>query len=231
MLNISTQRFEAGVSNFEITGTRLEQEFLGEIKKDQYKEMAYLFLHKELTKKADNPDDEYLRILNIREKAREEFQTALDLSKRGKYIDFANSLKLAESCQVGNPENPTPFFAAALHKNVKDLFVDKYILKFFTAAGGSHLDVCHGIDAFFKLYNKENGEELAMASLDLTMNPNKTEAVKADILADIKIEDYSKYDPSKGNEKFDKNFFNDKIKDLSEIIAYALVEDYKKKNK
>ena len=51
MLNISTQRFEAGISKFEVTGTRLEQEFLGEVKKDQYKEMAYLFLHKELEKK------------------------------------------------------------------------------------------------------------------------------------------------------------------------------------
>lgn len=230
MLNISTQRFEAGVNRFEVTGTRLEQEFLGEVKKDQYKEMAYLFLHKELEKKADNPDDEYMRVLSIRDKSKEEFQNALDLSKRGKYIDFRNSVKLVEKCQTGDPENPRPFFAAALHKNVKDLFAEKYILKFFTATGGTHLDVCHGVDAFFKLYSKENGEELAMATMDLTMNPSKTEATKADILADIKTEDYSKYDPSKGNEEFDKNFFNDKIANLSQLVSYALVEDYKKRN-
>ncbi len=230
MLNISTQRFEAGVSKFETTGDRLEQEFLGEVKKDQYKEMAYLFLHKELRKKADNPDDDYMRILSIRDKSKEEFQTALDLTKRGKYIDFENSIKLVEKCQVGDPEKPRPFFAAALHKAIGEQFVDKYILKFFTATGGTHLDVCHGVDAFFKLYDKEDGEELAMATLDLTMNPNKTEANKADVLVDIAADDYAKYDPSQGNKEFDKNFFQEKIDNFSQLITYALVENYKKRN-
>lgn len=230
MRNISSQRFEAAVNKFDTTGTRLEVECLGEVKKDQYKEMAYLFLHKELSKKLDNPDDDFARILSIREKALEEFQTALHISQRGKYIDFENSVEMVEKCQVGDPEKPHPFMAAALYKNISEKFAEKYTLKYFTAAGGTHLDVFHGVDAFFKLYNKESGEELAMATLDLTINPNKTRVNKADVLVNIKIEEYGKYDSSQGNKEFDKKFFDEKIEDFSDQIKDALIDDYKYRN-
>lgn len=233
MLKISSQRFEAGTNRFEVNGTRLEQEFLGEVNKRKYKELAYMFLHKELSKKADNPDDEFMRILSIRDKAQLEFQNALDLSSRGKFIDVDDSFKLVEKCQIGDPEKPSTFFASTLYKKVKEYYAEQgeYVLKYFTAVGGTHLDVCHGIDAFFKLYDKESGDELAMASLDLTMNPNKTEPGKADVLADIKAEDYSKYDTSKNNEEFDKEFCENRIGDISNMVIYAMEEDKKKTKK
>lgn len=220
-----TNRIEKGRSSLENTGTRLEQEFIGEVDTTQYKELAYAFLHKEKAKEGETQDEKFERMLNLKEAAQKEFENTLDLADRSKYIDFKNSTKLVEQSQIGNPEKPTRFFAAALHNYVKNRFEEKYILKFFTATGGTHLDVVHGVDGFFKLYDKKSGEELAMATIDLTKNTAKDKA-RADVLISIDQDDLEKYDPSKNNKNFDKEFFNEKIAKYSETIIQALIENY-----
>jgi len=220
---------EKGRTSPDNTGTRLESEFIGDVDGTKYKKLAYEFLHKDEIKeemaKAKTPEEKFEQMIKIKEAAQKEFENALDLADRDKYIDFKNSVKLVEQSQLGNPEKPSRYFSGALYNHVKDHFADKYILKFFTATGGTHLDVGHGVDGFYKLYNKENGRELTMATLDLTGNASK-DMVRADVLVYIDQYDREKYDPSKNNKNFDKAFFNEKIEKFSEMIIRALIENY-----
>lgn len=220
-----TNKIERGRSSLENTGTRLEQEFIGEVDGTKYKELAYLFLHKNEMAKAETPEEKFEQMIKVKEAAQKEFENALDLAGKDKYIDFKNSVRLVEQSQLGNPEKPSKFFAASLLNYVKSRFEDKYILKFFTATGGTHLDVVHGVDGFFKLYNKESGQELAMATVDLTRNAMKDKA-RADVLISIDQDEREKYDPSKSNTNFDKKFFDEKIEKFSEMIVQALIENY-----
>ncbi|MFA6194587.1 MAG: hypothetical protein WC719_02470 [Patescibacteria group bacterium] len=223
--SFAINKIERGCSSPENTGTRLESEFIGEVDGVKYKELAYDFLHKENEVKAISSENQFERRMMIKEAAQKEFENALDLADKHKYIDYKNSVKLVEQSQLGNPERPSRFFSGALYKKVKERFEDKYILKFFTATGGTHLDVVHGVDGFFKLYDKENGQELAMATIDLTGNSNKNTA-RADVLISVGQYDREKYDPSQNNENFDKNFFDEKIEKFSEMITQALIENY-----
>jgi len=226
MFNAFTaEKIEKGRSSLENTGTRLEAEFLGEVDKTKYRELAYAFLHKTEIAQADTPEKKFEQMLKIKDAARKKFENALDLADKSKYIDFKNSVKLVEQSQLGNPEKPSKFFSGALYNYIKNRFEDKYILKFFTATGGTHLDVVHGVDSFFKLYDKESGQELAMATFDLTKNTSKDRA-RADVLVNIDGDDIEKYDPSNNNQEFDKKFFDEKVEKFSEMIIQALIENY-----
>lgn len=225
---VAFEKIEKAQSFPEKTGTRLEDEFLGDVDSNKYKELAYEFLHQETDEKIADPEEKFVKILKIREAAQREFENTLDLADRNKYIDFKNSLKLVEKCQIGNPEKPSQFFSRALYNNVKDHFEDKYTLKFFTAVGGTHLDVVHGIDCFFKLYDKESGQELAIATIDLTKRTGKEQA-KADMTFNINGEEQDKYDPSQNNKNFDKDFFNKKIDEFAEEIIDTLLDNYKRR--
>jgi hypothetical protein len=228
MFGLAVDKIERGRSSFENTGTRLENEFIGEVDATKYKERAYKFLHQEKFSETETPDEKFERILRIREAAQREFENALDFTDKSKYIDFKNSVKLVEQSQIGNPEKPSKFFPAALYNYIKDRFQDKYALKFFTATGGTHLDIVHGVDGFFKLYDKESNEELALATIDLTKNLSKDRA-RADVLINIDPVDEEKYDPSQNNKNFDKKFFDEKIKYFSEMIIQALIENYQRR--
>jgi hypothetical protein len=136
-------------------------------------------------------------------------------------------MALVEKCQIGNPEQPKQFFAQALYNYIKGRFNDKYVLKFFTAAGGTHLDIVHKIDCYFKLYEKENNKELSYATIDITGNESKDKA-RADVLLNIEQDEKDKYDPSQINKNFDKSFFDQKIKEFGEEIIKSLIENYQK---
>lgn len=220
---------EKGRTSPDNTGTRLESEFIGEVDGTKYKKLAYNFLHSEEIKeemaKAKTPEEKFGQMMKVREAAQKEFENALDLADRDKYIDFRNSVKLVEQSQLGNPERPNRFFSGALYNNIKKRFEDKYILKFFTATGGTHLDVVHGVDGFFKLYLKENGQELATATFDLTGNSSKNSS-RANVLIYVDPNEKEKYDTSLSNKRFDKEFFDSKIDEFSKMITEALVENY-----
>ncbi len=209
---------------YEKTGSNIEQAFLGSLQSSKYKEEAYKILHKNEIQNSDNPEKQFENLLKLKEAAQKSFQDTLELAEKKNYINFENSMKLVEKCQVGNPEKPSHLFSAALYKYIKSRFDDEYTLKFFTAVGGSHLDVVHGIDFYFKLYL--NDEEIAYATADITGRKTK-ESTKANVLINIDPEDMDKYDNSEVNKNnFDQEFFNSKIAEFGEEISQALLQSY-----
>lgn len=223
------KRIENSRGGYENTGSNLEQEFLGTVKPSQYKEMAYAAIHKSSLPDNATPDQKFASMIKIREQAQREFENTLALAKSDNYLNFRKSMELVEKCQPGNPESPSKFFSKALYDYIRSRFDDKYTLKFFTAVGGTHLDVVHKIDFYFKLYLKETQEELAYATIDITGRQTKDKA-RADVLLNINPDEKDKYDPSEVNSSFDKEFFEQKIAQFGEEICTAMVENYMKNN-
>lgn len=222
-------RIENSRKGYENTGSSLEQEFLGTIKSSQYKELAYASIHKDAVPETASPEVRFENMIKMKELAQKEFENTLALANKDNYINFKNSMALVEKCQVGNPENPSHFFSKALYNYIQERFNDKYILKFFTAVGGTHLDVVHKIDFYFKLYLKETKEELTYATIDITGRQSK-DKTRADVLLNIDPDEKDKYDPSQINDKFDKKFFDQKIAEFGEEICTAMIENYTKNN-
>lgn len=222
------KNFENAASRIENTGSRFEDQFIGTVNRHKYKEMAYDLLNK----KSDNfdslsKDDKFEEILKRREHATQEFENTLDFKE--KYISRNKAMELVEKCQTGDPEHPSRFFASKLYETIKNRFNgDELLLKFFTATGGTHLDVTHKIDCYFKLYLKKTGEEVACATLDLTQRSNKDTA-KANVLVNISPEDQERCDPSKNNDRYDPEFLDETINKLSEKILQALINDYRER--
>jgi hypothetical protein len=224
------ERWENAQDRASQSGSLLEADMIGLANGKHYKEEAYAALYPERCKleNLDN-DARFEKILKIREDAQAEFQDIQDFNK--KFVPLDRAMALVEKCQVGNPENPSRFFASQLYQAIKDRFVgDKYILKFFSATGGTHLDVSHGIDCYFKLYDKETGKELTRATIDLTQNSRK-DKTKADVLICIKDDDREKLDGSKNNELFDPEFLKKVITEETEKITDAMIENFQKNKK
>jgi len=216
-------------NQFGNTGSLLEEEFIGNVNSQKYKEMAYDFLHKnEADTSKLSKDEQFEQVLKRRELATQEFENTLDF--KNKYINRSNSMKLVEQCQVGDPEHPAKFFAKRLYDEVyKEVNKDQFILKFFTATGGTHLDVAHKIDCYFKLYLREDKKEVACATIDLTQRSGKDTA-KADVVMNISPESQEKCDPSKGNDQYDSKFFEETIAKISEKVVDSIINDYQRKN-
>lgn len=223
------ERYQIAENKVIENGRNFEQQTLGLINSRLYNEEAYATLYPERCN-LDNleKDERFEKILKIREDAQSEFQDKSGFNK--KRMPLNKAMELVEKCQTGNPEKPSYLFANKLYQAVKNRFVsDKYILKFFSAVGGTHLDVSHGIDCYFKLYDKNSGEELTRATIDLTQHP-KNDSTKSDVLIYISQEDTSKLDNSHGNHDFDMSFFEEMIEKEAEKIKDAMVENYQNQN-
>jgi len=99
----------------------------------------------------------------------------------GEYFNFRTSMAMVKESQpFADPSDPETPFANDLHASVAELLgLENYgQLKFYTAIS-SHLDFYHGVDAFFEL--DLGGGNTITATLDVTVNPNKT-AHKADVV-------------------------------------------------
>ena len=131
------------------------------------------------------------------------------LEKEGVYVPFHRAMEWAEEHQFGDPTDPDPRFANDLHATVAEKLgiEDLRRIKFFTAVGSS-LDFYHGIDAFFKI--EQAGKEIVV-TLDVTMNPNKGENYKADVVFYISAEGL---DPRDDREKY-----LEKINEVAEMIV------------
>ena len=223
------ERFELSENKVVANGHVFEEEMIGAANGRHYKEEAYATLYPERCRLNQlDKDQRFEKMLKIREEAQAEFQNILGFNKRTLPIEKA--MELVEKCQTGDPKNPSHLFAKKLYQAVKDKFVpDKYILKFFSATGGTHLDVSHGIDCYFKLYDKNNGKELACATIDLTQQPKK-DLAKADVLIYIATEDSSKLDNSRGNADFDPKFLEEIVEKEAEKISNVIVENFISRN-
>jgi len=224
----SLEKWESVQNSAVETGSLLEADMIGSADSKHYKEEAYAALYPERCKLNDlEKNERFEKILKIREDAQAEFQDVQSFNK--KFVPLDKAMELVEKCQVGNPENPSNFFASQLYKAVKDRFVnDKYILKFFSATGGTHLDISHGIDCYFKLYDKKTNQELTRATIDITQNPRKDQT-KSDVLIFINKENREKLDVSKNNDRFDPEFLKKVIEEETEKITYAMIENFQKK--
>ncbi len=225
-------RLEKTEAGFTENGHLLEEQLIGTINSRLYKQLAYTYLHREEIE-GDGLDitAKYERTLIAREKSESSFVTVMDFKKTEIPLNIA--MNLVEKCQTENPEAPKKIFSRKLLEGVKGGFEDKYIFKFFTASGGTHLDICNGIDGYFKLYDKETKKRLATATIDLTSNPNKINT-PADLLIYISKEDTFRLDNSRGNEKFDPAFLDELISKEKVRVINTLVNSFlerKEKNK
>ncbi|MEI7452335.1 MAG: hypothetical protein WCK37_04015 [Candidatus Falkowbacteria bacterium] len=227
-------RIDRASSYIERTGSVLEAEFIGGVDKDEYDKLAFEILRKdELARinKIEDKDEKIFQRFKAMEQAKNMFLSHHDYVAKDNYLGRQDSIELVEKTQKGDPENPKRFFIRSLLNAIKGRFDEKYTLKFFTAAGGTHLDVAHGIDGFFKLYDKDSGKELAMATIDLSGNKSKDKVKKADVLISINGDERDRYIPSAENKDFDKEFFNEKMEYFSEEIVNALITDYQNRYK
>lgn len=228
-------RIENFRSSFENIGSSMEEEFIGCVDKNKYRQLAYEYLFGNPAKEEADPDEKFAKIIKFKEDCDKYFEDFKSLFDKNAHINFKESMRLVEKSQIGDPENPRKFFARELLNALKNRFDDKYIIKYFTAAGGTHLDVKHKIDAFFKFYNKETEEEVCFVSIDLTTNPKKQDC-EADILINISNEDKGKFDNSRVNEDFDEDFVNEKILEYARGIEGSFdkkikIKNFKERNK
>lgn len=224
------EKWENAQNRASKSGSLLEADMIGLADGKHYKEEAYATLYPERCR-LDNleKDKRFEKILKIREDAQAEFQDLESFNR--KFVPLDQAMALVEKCQTGNPENPSHFFAHELYQAVKNRFVsDKYILKFFSATGGTHLDISHGIDCYFKLYDKETGQELTRATIDLTQNSRKDRS-KSDVLIYISDDDHERLDGSRGNDRFEPQLLKKIIEQETEKITNAMIENYQKNKK
>jgi hypothetical protein len=224
------ERWEKAQDRASKSSSLLEVDMVGTADVKHYKEAAYATLYPERCK-LDNLEntERFEKILKIREDAQAEFQDIDSFNKT--FVPLDRAMDLVEKCQTGDPENPSRFFAHELYQAVKNRFVnDKYILKFFSATGGTHLDVSHGIDCYFKLYDKETGNELTRATIDLTQNSRK-DKTRSDVLIYISDDDRERLDGSRGNDLFDPKFLKEVIEQETEKITNAMIENYQRNKK
>jgi len=115
------------------------------------------------------------------------------------YQKFDDSIEFVKKNQIGEPSDPSAWFANDLHATIaNEIGLEDYSqLKFYTAVG-SPLDKYHSIDGFFELQldPKNNPNDVARVTVDLTTNPNK-DKYRADLVIlvphdglDPKDEDY-----------------------------------------
>jgi hypothetical protein len=124
------------------------------------------------------------------------------------YLPYKKAMEAVKRMQPFDPSDPEPGFANDLHATIAErLKLEDYSrLRFFTAIS-SHLDIWHGVDAFFELDSKE---KKIIVTLDVTSNPNK-DSCKADVLVEI---------PSEGlDPKEDRIEYMEKIEEVADKVV------------
>ncbi len=109
--------------------------------------------------------------------------------KGAEYVPYREAFRMVKESQPFDPADPEPRFANDLHATLAEkLGLEDYSrLKFFTAVSKTHLDVFHGIDAFFEL-TLEDEHGAVVATIDITTRPK--EAWKADVLITVPDEGF-----------------------------------------
>lgn len=95
------------------------------------------------------------------------------------YSTRGSALNLIRDMQPFDPTDPEPDFANAVHYYIfEKMGIDAEQLRFYTAVG-SPLDKFHGVDGWFET---GDGNNMKMVTIDVTLNPNKSDGYKADII-------------------------------------------------
>ncbi|HRY52648.1 MAG TPA: hypothetical protein P5089_02220 [Candidatus Portnoybacteria bacterium] len=119
--------------------------------------------------------------------------------KQANSLPFREAVELTKKFQPGDPTNPQKDFAREMRLALAERLglesdAEMNRLKFYTSVGGP-LDA-HGIDGFFvfSYVDKEGRTKECAVSFDVTKNPNKDEAAKADLLIGGDVPDPSDAD-------------------------------------
>jgi hypothetical protein len=140
-------------------------------------------------------------------------------------LPFREAIELTKKFQPSDPTNPQKDFAREMRLSLAEKLnlesdEDMNRLKFFTSVGGP-LDA-HGIDGFFVFsYTDKDGRTKECAvSFDVTRNPKKDEATKADFLIGGDI-------PDPSDDGFNEKDYLEKIDDYAEKSAMIFQEKMK----
>ncbi len=149
---------------------------------------------------------------------REIFGKITELSHEKDYINYRNSVEIVKKSQSSeDPSDPDPSFANDLHATLAEqLQLEDYgSLKFYTAVG-SHLDVYHGVDAFFEIELERNS---IVVTMDVTIRPDASGKYKADVIF---------YMPKDGlDPKLDKKEYLAKVKNVAAALKKVIEEKQK----
>lgn len=222
--------FEFG--NYERDGRGLEFSYIGGVDKNTYNLLALKFLEDKNVKDIpSNEVEQFEEILKLKEKALTAFSDILDYHDM--YIGFKDSMALVEKSQIGDPANPQKTLPKLLLKTTKSVFSNNQIikLKFFTATGGTHLDVLAGVDCFIKMYDSSNDKEMALVTIDVTGRDKEDKNAKADIVISLKEDTLDSIDSTDKTGKVDENllkFINETSFEIAQLLAERYKETLKK---
>jgi|GEM_PF-1634153 len=169
-----------------VTGGSLETELLGKMDERSYLQEAKSYLERKhhLSKPVLNEYEMMAEFQNMKYNFSQLLKDMVMSRDNIDYIDYDHSRQLVEVCQRdgSQPDRPQAFFARSLYNKLKAELdkIGNYQLEYYTAVS-SHLDVKHGVDAYFKVLS--SGQEVAQTTLDVTSNPNKSDGYKADYVS------------------------------------------------
>lgn len=170
-----------------VTGGLLESELLGKMDERKYLQEAkeYLTEKHHIKKPVLSEYERMVEWENIRYNFSKLLKEMVMSRDDVNFINYQTSMELVEVCQPdgSSPERPRGFFGRSLYQKIKAELdkLGQYKLEYFSSVG-SHLDTKHGVDAFFRVRDL-SGKDLATATLDVTMNDQKKDGYKADVVS------------------------------------------------
>lgn len=103
---------------------------------------------------------------------------------RNEYMPYEQALAYARE-RKGNPLEQ-PRFVKKLRALVAQYCNDSTVVARFVSAVGTPLDVYHGVDGFFELYNPDTKAIVAIATVDVSAR--EKELCKADVLLNARLD-------------------------------------------
>jgi hypothetical protein len=198
----------------------LEEDFLGVMDSDRYKELAYIYLNQKNIDKISDLSEKFKSSIDIKDRARESFKEDSDYLGKN-FIPYQKATELIEECQLKQEKNNSPFISSLL-KKIQENFSDDYEIKFLSSVGENHLHKVFGVDGIIKVYDRESGQEVASSTIDLNDSEERLETDKADVLFDIDSEVEEKLRKGFKGDKNDKEYSDLKLEEYSRLVTMSL---------
>lgn len=209
----NSKKFENSTSYIERMGSTFEHELLGDVPKRKYGEEVYKIKHRlsEENLKKLNPEEKFELSCKIREYTDDLTSSYENL--KDSYLTRREAMTAIENSEDGH--KPLVFFAGTIRKKLAEYAEPDFDIEYFTAIG-THLDVLHGIDAYFKITHVDSGLEFII-TIDLSQMDKGNQ--KADLLWVVTKEEKDLYDHSATNKYFDKQAFEERTdQEINNII-------------
>ncbi|MCX6795508.1 MAG: hypothetical protein NT165_02145 [Candidatus Falkowbacteria bacterium] len=210
---INYDKFERSTSYVERMGSTFEKELLGDAPKIKYGEEVYKIKNHLSEEEIEDLSPEKSLALSYEMREYASSCTSSFEKLKESYLTRREAMEAIERCEDGH--NPLVFFAATIRKKFADFAQPAFDVEYFTAVG-THLDVMHGIDAYFKVTHAESGLEF-IVTIDLSQMDKGNQ--KADLLWVVTKEQKDLYDHSVTNKAFNKQALEERTdKEINNII-------------